>query len=206
MSDLQFRSALSHRRDEDLPMDLCVSLDEVSDRAMIDLRGSLDDPKFVAAATAALGVALPAQPRSSSVKGDITVLWMSVDQWLVTTPRGSEQALLSKLVKRLGNTFSFACDVSDARTIIRVSGGDARSVLMKGTSVDLQSPVVKPGWVRRLLFAEVAAACQFVHSDPDTFDVYVFRSYADYVWEWLLAVARKGARVQLYGKQEPPLV
>jgi sarcosine oxidase subunit gamma len=206
MSDPVFTSALAHRADRSGPSGLSVSLAEVSDRAMIDLRGSLDDATFKSAAKSVLGVELPATPRTSASKGEVTVLWMSTDQWLVTVPRDAGHALLKSLRDKLGSAFSLACDVSDARAIIRVSGERAREVLMKGTSVDMTAPDVAPGWVRRILFADVAAACHMSATKPDTFDVYVFRSNADYVWEWLLHTGRKGAELHLFAVQSPPAV
>ena len=55
------------------------------------------------------------------------------------------------------------------------------------------------GGVRRMRFAEIAALLHVV--EQDVFDVYVFRSYATYAWEFLLATAREPAKVKLFGKQ-----
>ena len=35
---------------------------------------------------------------------------------------------------------------------------------------------------------------------PDTVDLYVFRSYADYTWKWLKATAKPGAVIGLFSK------
>jgi sarcosine oxidase gamma subunit len=42
--------------------------------------------------------------------------------------------------------------------------------------------------VRRLRFAEIAALLHVV--EEDVFDLFVFRSYADYAWDWLVRNAR----------------
>jgi sarcosine oxidase gamma subunit len=34
--------------------------------------------------------------------------------------------------------------------------------------------------------------------EQDMIDIYVFRSYADYAWEFLVKAARKGAEVKLF--------
>ncbi len=206
MSEAVFTSPLAHRRDLERQPGLSVTLAEVSDRGVIDLRGQTDDTKFMAAAKSALGVALPVTPRTSATKDDVTVLWFSVDHWLVTLPRAETTKILKALQTKTKGQFASACDVSDARAIIRIAGDGVREVLMKGTSVDLTSPEISTGTVRRMLFAEVAAACHVVDEDAATLDLYVFRSNADYVWEWLLATARAGARVQLYGAQTAPPV
>lgn len=206
MADPNLTSALAHRSDVERQPGLSVTLSEIRDRGMIDLRGQADDAKFMAAAKSVLGIALPTEPRSSATKNDMTVLWFSVDHWLVTLPNGSTAKTLAALCKKTEGQFAFACDVSDARAIIRIEGDGVREALMKGTSLDLTAPEIETGTVRRMLFAEVAAACHVVDGTTGTFDLYVFRSYADYVWEWLMATTRAGARVQLYGAQEVPPV
>ncbi len=56
-----------------------------------------------------------------------------------------------------------------------------------------------PGTVRRMRYAEIAA---LLHVVEDTvFDIYVFRSYADYAWDFILATARAPAKVSLFGAQ-----
>ncbi len=206
MADAQLIGALAHRGDLERQPGLSISLEVISGKGMIDLRGETDDAKFMAAAKSVLGVALPTKPRTSVAKGDVAVLWLSIDQWLVTLPREKCAKTFEALRKKTAGMFALATDMSDARTIIRLSGDGAREVLMKGTSVDMLAPEITIGTVRRMLFAEIAAACHVIGTDPETLDLYVFRSYADYAWEWLLATAPSGAKVRLYGAQETPAV
>lgn len=206
MADARLIGALDHRSDLGQQRDLSVELSVVTDTAMIDLRGLPGDKAFMAAAKSVLGIALPERPRTSATKGDVTILWLSVDQWLVTLPRDQCARVLATLRKKTEAMFALACDVSDARTIIRIEGNGVREVLMKGTSTDLFSPAVSAGTVRRMLFAEISAACHIRRLGPDCVDLYVFRSYANYAWEWLLATSRSSARVTLFTEQQPPAV
>jgi sarcosine oxidase, subunit gamma len=193
MADLHFESALAHRS---APDNTSISMREISDRGMIDLRGSLTDKKFMAAAKTALGVDLPKAPRTSTTFGDVHVLWLSTDQWLVLTGRARVNALLADLRKALGTIHSLAVDVSDMRAIIRLEGEGVCETLMKGSTLDLISEDYVPGTVRRMRFAEIAALLHVV--EQNMIDVYVFRSYADYAWEFLLKAARKGSEVKLF--------
>lgn len=202
MAEAQLIGALAHRSDLDRQPGLSITLEVVDGNGMIDLRGETGDAKFMAAAKSVIGVALPTEPRTSVSKGDVTVLWLSIDQWLVTLPRDKCAKVFAALRKKTDGLFALATDMSDARTVIRLSGDGAREVLMKGTSVDMLAPEIAGGTVRRMLFAEIAAACHVVSADPDVLDLYLFRSYADYAWEWLLATARAGAKVRLYGSQD----
>jgi sarcosine oxidase, subunit gamma len=193
MADLQFESALAHRA---TPDNISISVREISERGMIDLRGSMADKKFTAAAKSALGVDLPKAPRTSTTFGDVQVLWLSTDQWLVLTGRARVTALLADLRKALGIIHSLAVDVSDMRAIIRLEGEGVRETLMKGSTLDLISEDYAPGTVRRMRFAEIAALFHVV--EQNMIDIYVFRSYADYAWEFLVKAARKGSEVKLF--------
>ena len=124
------------------------------------------------------------------------MLWLSTDQWLVLTGRARVTALLADLRKALGIIHSLAVDVSDMRAIIRLEGAGVRETLMKGSTLDLISEAYAPGTVRRMRFAEIAALLHVV--EQNMIDIYVFRSYADYAWEFLVKAARKGAEVKLF--------
>ena len=193
MADLHFESALAHRS---APDNLSISMREISERGMIDLRGSTADKKFMSAAKSVLGVDLPKAPRTSTTFGDVQVLWLSTDQWLVLTGRARVDALLSDLRKSFGSIHSLAVDVSDMRAIIRLDGEGVRETLMKGSTLDLISEDYAPGNVRRMRFAEIAALLHVV--EQNVIDIYVFRSYADYAWEFLIKAARKGSEVKLF--------
>lgn len=200
MSELHFESPLSHCP---APQGLCIEMREIADRGMIDLRGLASDRKFMAAVKQALGVELPKQPRTSVSWGEIKVLWLSIDQWLILATRARAAELLAALHKALQGIHALAVDVSDMRAVIRLEGEGAREVLMKGCSLDLLSGEYGPGTVRRMNFAEIAALLHVV--EDDVFDVYVFRSYADYAWDYLLATAREPAKIRLFGKQAAPV-
>lgn len=200
MSDLQVQSALAGM---EAPQGLAIGLREITGRGMIDLRGHTSDRKFMAAVKEVLGVALPKEPRTSATWGDIRVLWLSTDQWLILTSHDKVAELLEALRTALAGIHSLAVDVSDMRAVIRLEGEGAREVLLKGSSLDLLDGSYGAGAVRRMRFAEIAA---LLHVVEDTvFDVYVFRSYAQYAWEFLAATARDSAKIRLFGKQAAPV-
>jgi len=166
---------------------------------MIDLRGLASDRKFMKAAEDVLGLDLPKEPRTSNSWGEIRALWMSIDQWLILCPRSKVAELVEALRQRLQGFHSLAVDVSDMRAILRLEGDGAREVLLKGCSLDLLSDDYSAGTVRRMRFAEIAALLHVV--EEDVFDVYVFRSYAEYAWDFIAATARPEAKVILFGRQ-----
>ena len=196
MSELSYESPLAGAA---APSGLSISLREIPDRGMIDLRGLTSDAAFMSAVRDVLGFELPVKPRTSATWGDVRVLWLSVDQWLILSTRSKAQEILSRLRNALEGVHSLAVDVSDMRAVIRLEGEGCREILMKGASLDLLDEEYKPGCCRRMRFAEIAALLHVV--EETVFDVYVFRSYAHYTWNFLCATAREPAKIKLFGSQ-----
>jgi sarcosine oxidase, subunit gamma len=190
-----FTSPLAHRAE---PQGLSISMREIH-LGMIDLRGRISDTQFMNAARQVLGTDLPLTPRTATRSGETKALWLSIDQWLITAPRDKVDALYADLNAALAHVHALPVNVSDMRAIIRLEGEGVRETLMKGTSLDLTRDY-PPGTVRRMRFAEIAALLHIVESH--VIDVYVFRSYADYAWDFLLKAARKGSEVRLWNDDE----
>jgi sarcosine oxidase gamma subunit len=75
---------------------------------------------------------------------------------------------------------------------------------MKGTPVDLTLADLGPGSVRRLRFGDIAAMVHIRRLEPDVIDLFVFRSYGRFAWEWLDATAGEAARLRLFTSQPVP--
>jgi sarcosine oxidase, subunit gamma len=195
MLELHTTSALAHQTE---PGNLSVSLREMAGRGMIDLRGQMTDRKFMIAAKGVLGFDLPKAHRTSTSWGDTKALWLSPDQWLILCPGDKAQALTEQLSAALKSIHHLAVNVSDMRAIIRVEGEHARTTVMKGTSIDLTHGDYPTGTIRRMKFAEVGALLHIV--EENVIDVYVFRSYADYAWQFLVKAGRMGSEVRLFTK------
>ncbi len=195
MPELITTSALAHRSE---PGNLSISMREMTGRGMIDLRGLNTDRKFMTTAKAVLGLDLPKAPRTTTSWGDTKALWLSPDQWLILCPGDKAQAVTEQLSTALKSIHHLAVNVSDMRAIIRVEGEHARTTVMKGTSIDLTHGDYPTGTIRRMKFAEVGALLHIV--EENVIDVYVFRSYAVYAWEFLLKAGRRGSEVGLFTK------
>jgi sarcosine oxidase subunit gamma len=75
-------------------------------------------------------------------------------------------------------------DVSDSRAVITLSGPRALDVLAKGCPLDLHPRVFSPGRCAQSLLAKAHVLLHRVDDAP-TFEIYVHRSFADYLWTWL---------------------
>ncbi|MCY4030583.1 MAG: hypothetical protein OXF05_00530 [Hyphomicrobiales bacterium] len=163
---------------------------------MIDLRLRNADEKSLSALEEVLGIGLPLKPRRSVVEGKREAIWMSVDQWLVFLPREDLDALLQSLeeLRASSGMNLMATDMSDARSVIVLRGDGVREVLMKGIAVDFLAFSV--GEVRRCSLGGVAVLVRCC--EEDVFEVFMFRSYLNFVSDWLNRAGASAAAVKLF--------
>jgi sarcosine oxidase subunit gamma len=157
-----------------------VRIEEVPFLTQLDLRL---DPKSEAAGRAglALGVSLPLEPNTTARAGDLVVLWLGPDEWLVLAPPGAQVELEAALTE----SGAVVVDVSAQRTTLALTGPRARDVLAHGCALDLHPRVFAGGCAQTTL----ARAQVVLVAEPDGFRVLVRSSFAAYLGEWLLDAA-----------------
>lgn len=180
------RSALAHLPETTVAAD-GVTLREVAHTGKIVLRGAPEDRGFMAAAGKALGMVLPGETGGVTSVGSVTAIGLAFDEWLVACSEGSERRLMDSLEANLAGTHFHATDITDSRTVIRVEGTRARDLLEKGCALDLHERAFPDG---RAASVPVALADTVLHRRDGEggvlgYDIYVLRSFADYLWTWL---------------------
>lgn len=165
-----------------------VTMSEVPHRAIVNIRGTGSDPAFASAIEAATGVSLPAQANTTSVAGGRQILWLGPNEWWVTGADGEADFLVETLRAGFVGQHATACDVSESRAIVAVKGPKARDVLMRGVSLDLHPRAFAPGQCAQTGLSRANVLIHLIDDTP-TFEVYVLKSFADYLWRWLEKVA-----------------
>lgn len=165
-------------------MEALAGIDRVRDLGLIVLRGS---PEVLAPALAAEGLAMPVQRRITR-NGDLRLVWMSPDEFLVMLPAAEAPAAAARMAQALAGKFALVADVSDSRAVFRLRGARAREVLMKLCPVDFDALDVDE--MRRTRAAQVAVA---LWREEGGFGLFVFRSVAGYVEDLLATAARPGS-------------
>jgi sarcosine oxidase subunit gamma len=182
------RSALAHKslaaRASEIHPDAGVKLAEIPFRCMINLRGNPGDAAFSAATQQVLGLGLPTMSNTVATGAGLTALWLGPDEWLIVGSPGREGALAKELREALAGQHFSVVDVTEARTVIAVSGRNAQDALQKGTPLDLHAKVFRAGSCAQ---TGLSKANVILHrmSDEPRFEVYVTISFADYLWNWL---------------------
>ena len=148
----------------------------------IDLRV---DPKSPAAERigTAIGVPLPLEPGTAVRGGDLTVLWLGPDEWLVLGPDGAAPGLVERLTEAAAGEHVSVVDVSAQRTTLVVAGERARDVLAHGCALDLHPRAFGPGRCAQTTLARTGVV---LVADEDGFRLLVRSSFAAYAAEWLL--------------------
>ena len=173
--------------------DAAIAMDELAFPAIVNLRGKPNDKGFMDAAKKNLGVALPTTPNRVAEGKGVSILWMSPEEWWVIARNGDdierERKLAEKLRKALGGQHFAVTEVGESRTVIRVSGPKARDLLAKGCPLDLHESVFGgPGSCAQTMLAKSLVVLNLIDEDENdgpAFEIYVLRSFADYLWSWL---------------------
>ena len=182
------RSALAHlgleARASAVVPDAGVMLGESPMRGQLVLRGDSAGAEFRSAVSAVLGLAPVVEPLTAARKRDVSMLWLGPDEWLVVTPDRRAERIERTLRDALEGQHAALTDVSHSRSVLALSGPDARVVLAKGCPLDFHPRVFGPG---RCAQSRLAKCQVLIHQTNETpaFDIYVQRSFAEYAWTWL---------------------
>ncbi|GAA1225114.1 sarcosine oxidase subunit gamma [Kitasatospora nipponensis] len=161
-----------------------VRLREVPFLAQLDVQLDPDGPAARRIA-AALGAPLPTAPNTVTLSGDLRVLWLGPQEWLVVGPDGSGPATADLLREALRDEPGSVVDVSANRTTLELSGPAARPVLEKGCALDLHPRAFGPGRCAQTLLSKVTVILHQVDAGP-TYRLLVRGSFAQYLADWLL--------------------
>jgi sarcosine oxidase subunit gamma len=144
----------------------------------------------------ALGLTVVATPNHAAQKDGVTILWVGPDRWLVVEPERPGRELGARLDEALTSTPATLTELSHGRTVFRIAGRSSRDLLAKGCGVDFHPRAFPAGSCVQSLLGHVAALLHAVDDAP-SFDLYVARSYALTVWEWLTESATGfGCRIE----------
>lgn len=149
-----------------------VSIEQAAFATRISLRAKSD---AVAALSTALGLVLPVKPKTSSVSGLRSALWLGPDEWLVIDMSGGDLMAVCATADAMHS----AVDISHRNTAFIVSGEDAADVLNAGCPQDLSLAAFPVGAVSRTLFGKAEVVLYRV--TDDTFRLECWRSFAEYV-------------------------
>ncbi|WP_192255501.1 sarcosine oxidase subunit gamma [Mesorhizobium silamurunense] len=141
----------------------------------------------VAALSKALGVTLPAKPKTSEAKGGRTALWLGPDEWLVIDEASNDPLADCAKVSALHS----AVGISHRNVAISVAGLAAEVTVNSGCPQDLSLEAFPVGAASRTILGK--AEIVLLRTAKDTFRVECWRSFSDYVFTLLSEAASDAA-------------
>ena len=175
-----------------------IAMGQVPFPAIVNLRGSAKNKSFMAATAEALGAGLPTDPNTSVRAGEVTALWLGPDEWWIVAPGAApdaSSALAGRLGEAVSGSHAAVTEVGDSRVCLRVSGPRTRDLLAKGSPLDLDPAAF--GGTGHCAQTQLAKATVVLHQigeddgNGPSFDIYVPRSFSNYLWTWLQDAARE---------------
>jgi len=144
-----------------------------------------------------LGVPLPTTAgtftQGSTQFGDVQVLWMGPEEFLIISPEGTDIDIQVAVDSWLGGRWAAVVDVSAQRTIVTLSGRYARDVLAHGCSADLHPRVAPTGTCITTLLAQTGIVLQVLDAEAGDFQLLVRSSFAGYFATWIADAAAEYA-------------
>lgn len=128
-----------------------------------------------------LGAVLPGVQTTTSL-AEMTLLWTGLEQWWVVADDRAASGVVAQLEETAAGDFAVV-DLSASRTVLRLSGPSSRYVLAKGSGVDFHPRAFPPGTSVATALARLSVVIHAV--GPESFDVYVYRSFGRELIEWL---------------------
>lgn len=153
-----------------------VSIERVENLSIVSLKVSR---KSLQSARDRLQLASP----TSATDSDPRSLWVGPDQWLLVSNSTTPDVIIRNCNETLTGVLHNAVDYSAGLVVLRIVGRNAAQLLATGSGIDFRVENFPIRTCCRTRLAQVAAV--IVAEAPEHFHVYVDRSYATYVNDWL---------------------
>ncbi len=165
-----------------------ISIDEIDFVGKINLRGKSTDKEFMKNVGSALDLVLPIEPNVKVSNNNISIIWLSPNEWLIETPKSETQKILTLLKSTLNPQKTAITDVSFNRTVLRLEGDNVFTLLSKFLVINLEEVLKKNHSVAQTIFIKIPVLLIRNNSNDEikSIDIHLNRSHAKYVYELLI--------------------
>ena len=154
----------------------------------INLRGKSTDKEFMKNVGSVLDLVLPIEPNVRVSNNNISLIWLSPNEWLIETPKAEIQRVLTILKSTLNPQKTAITDVSFNRTVLRLEGNHVFTLLSKYLVINLEEALKTNYSVAQTIFIKIPILLIRNNSNNETtsIDIHLNRSHAKYVYELLI--------------------
>ena len=155
----------------------------------INLRGNLVDKEFTNKVEEILGIILPQESCSTSIKENISCLWLGPNEWLLVsnntiTKESNDYELEQVLFESISKiNLGAVTNITDHYTIFQLTGSNIFKVLSKSCPFDFSAENFKDNRVIQTVLHNTSV---IIHKrNTHNSDLYVRRSFSYHLWNWL---------------------
>ena len=162
-----------------------TNIQELAFTNKINLRINTKNTDYMKICGQILNAILPTKPNTYTKNGNLKIIWLSPDEWLITN---EDDNLFSKLKNEIGDLEASVTDVSENRTIVRLSGEKIYKLLSKFLVLDLEKSLPRESTCAQTLFAKVPILLLRNHNKNQVpeIDIFLNNSHANYVYNLII--------------------
>ena len=166
-----------------------IKFQELPFMTKINLRGNSNDKNFTSSANEVLNTILPIRPNTYITVDSSKIIWLGPNEWLIIDEKEDDKEnLFSKLENSFGSQDVSVTDVSENRTVIRITGAKLFILLAKFLTLNLDNSLNSSSSVAQTLFIKVPILLMrhHEHDIEPKIDIFTNRSHANYVYKMLV--------------------
>ena len=152
----------------------------------INLRLDPNNNDYMSICGKILGAVLPTKPNTYVQNEKVKIIWLGPDEWIVINDQENE--LFIKLKNELGDLEASVTDVSENRTIIRLSGKKIMTLLSKFLVLDLEKNLRNQLSCAQTFFVKVPILLirNNDNNQIPVIDIFTNRSHANYIYNLIV--------------------
>lgn len=161
-----------------------VEIQELSFINKINVRIDNNDNKNIIKCGKLINAILPVQPNTYVTNDNVKVIWLGPNEWLIT----NNQNLYKNLKNEIGDIQTSVTDVSENRTVIRISGDQIFKLLSKFLVLDLEKNLPDESSCAQTLFVKVPVLLVRNNNEKQIpeIDIFTNRSHANYIYNLIV--------------------
>lgn len=161
-----------------------VDIQELPFINKINVRIDINDNQNIIKCGKLINAILPIQPNTYVKNDNVKAIWLGPNEWLIT----NNQNLYNNLKSEIGDIQASVTDVSENRTVIRISGEQIFKLLSKFLVLDLEKNLPDESSCAQTLFVKVPVLLVRNNNEKQIpeIDIFTNRSHANYIYNLIV--------------------
>lgn len=163
-----------------------ITIQELPFFKKINLRINPNNKNHMSVCGKILGVILPIKSNTYAQNEKVKSIWLGPNEWLIIYNEKND--ILTKLQNSLGDSEAGVTDVSENRTVIRLSGEKINILLSKFLILDLEKVLFSNLSSAQTVFVKVPIILIRNNNEKEIpqIDIITNRSYANYIFNFII--------------------